>query len=90
MPPMESGCSGWKASQATASKSTSFSDLLLDIVMTVGLRLWFWGFKGLLLLTMQSEGDSDKFCLTCSSRELHRHYAEMLCRPAADLPAQEN
>lgn len=92
MTSIESGCFQLgKLSQITASNSTSFSDLLLDAVVTVGLRLWCWGFKGLLLLTMQSVLTNFAYHVSvpCST-ELHRHHAEKLCRSAADLPAQEN
>lgn len=49
--------------EAIPSNSSKFdiSELLLDIVVTVGLRLWCWGFKLLLLLTICVHA----FCLTC-------------------------
>lgn len=52
VPPIELVCSSLKPSRATASNSPSSSDLLLDVVTTVGLCLSCWRFKGLLLLTM--------------------------------------
>lgn len=50
VPPIKLDCSSLKPSGA--KNSITFSDLLLDVVMTVGLCLPCWGFKGLLLSTM--------------------------------------